>query len=127
MNKAILNAGVQSFIIKNLNTDIMSVLLQKPIFEGISNKELAAQLEARKKCEKKLPTWYFSPEIYYPNKLNIEQCSSEITAEYKARLVGGKTLVDLTGGMGVDTYFFSRKIDKVFHCEIDENVRNCSI
>jgi 16S rRNA G966 N2-methylase RsmD len=36
--------------------------------------------------------------------------------------VNGKTLVDLTGGMGVDSYVFSKKIEKVFHCEIDENL-----
>ncbi|MGB5274504.1 MAG: class I SAM-dependent methyltransferase [Flavobacteriaceae bacterium] len=97
----------------------MSVLLQKPVYEGISNKELAAQLEARKKCEKKLPTWYNSPGIYFPNKLNIEQTSSERTASYKAGLVHGKSLADLTGGLGVDSYFFSRKIPSVTHVEKD--------
>jgi hypothetical protein len=97
----------------------MSVLLQKQVFEGISNKELAAQLEARKKCEKKLPAWYNSPGIYFPNKLNIEQTSSEITASYKAGLVHGKSLADLTGGFGVDSYFFSRKIPSLTHVEKD--------
>ncbi|MGB5371122.1 MAG: class I SAM-dependent methyltransferase, partial [Flavobacteriaceae bacterium] len=97
----------------------MSVLLQKQVFEGISNKELAAQLEARKKCEKKLPTWYNSTGIYFPNKLNIEQTSSEITASYKAGLVHGKSLADLTGGLGVDSYFFSQKIPSVTHVEKD--------
>ena len=47
--------------------------------------------------------------IYYPKKLSVEQTSSEITAEYKAGIVNGKSLVDLTGGFGVDSYFFSKK------------------
>lgn len=122
MNKNILHTGVQNFILKNLNTDIMSVLLKNPIFEEISNRELTEQLEARKKCEKKLPTWFASSNIYYPNKLNIEQTSSEITAQYKAELVSGKSLVDVTGGLGVDSYFFSQKIDQVDHCELDQNL-----
>ncbi len=100
----------------------MSVLLKKPIFEGISNQELAQQLEARKKSEKKLPTWFGTSGIYYPNKLNIEQTSSEITARYKSEIVSGKSLLDATGGFGVDSYFFSQKIGQVFHCEIDENL-----
>lgn len=100
----------------------MSVLLKKPIFEGISNHELAQQLEARKKCEKKLPFWFGTPRIYYPNKLNIEQTSSEITARYKSEIVSGKSLLDATGGFGVDSYYFSQKIAQVFHCEIDENL-----
>ncbi|WP_313795040.1 class I SAM-dependent methyltransferase [Flagellimonas zhangzhouensis] len=97
----------------------MSVLLQKPIFDGISQKELAEQLEARKKCEDKLPTWFEHKNIYYPNKLNIEQTSSEQTALYKAQIIGGKSLIDLTGGFGVDSYFFASKMEQVWHCEIN--------
>ncbi|WP_420600890.1 THUMP-like domain-containing protein [Flagellimonas sp.] len=97
----------------------MSVLLKKPIFEGISQKELAEQLEAKKKCKGKLPTWFNTEGIYYPNKLNIEQTSSEQTAAYKSKLVSGKLLLDATGGLGVDTYYFFKKMDQVLHCEID--------
>jgi len=122
LNKNILTTGVQNFINLNSDTDTMSVLLKKPIFNTVSNKELTEQLEARKKCQKKLPTWFESPNIYYPNKRNIEQTSSEITAAYKANLVNGKTLIDLTGGLGVDSFFFSKKIARVFHCEINENL-----
>ncbi|MGB5699228.1 MAG: class I SAM-dependent methyltransferase, partial [Muriicola sp.] len=113
MNKNILNTGVQVFINNNLNTDILSVLLSKPTFEGISQKELVQQLESKNKAHTKLPTWYNSPGIFYPPKLHIEQTSSEITARYKSALVAGKTLADLTGGFGVDSYFFSQKISKV--------------
>jgi len=124
LNKLILNTGVQDFINKNLLSDIMSVLLSKPIFEGIGQKELAEQIEAKKKCREKLPTWFNAPNIYYPNKLNIEQTSSELTAEYKSQLVHGKSLIDLTGGMGVDSYYFARKVLKVFHCEINLGLSN---
>lgn len=119
MNKTILNTGVQYFISKNLNTDIVSVLLKKPQFDGISQKELAEQLESKKKCREKLPIWFNTPNIYYPNKLNIEQTSSEATARYKSKLIDGKTLLDLTGGFGVDSYFFSRQVANVWHCEMD--------
>ncbi len=122
MNKSILNTGAQDFINNNLNADIMSVLLQKRIFDTISTKELVDQIEAKKKCKNKLPSWYKTKKIFYPNKLNIEQCSSEITAEYKARMVDGKSLVDLTGGLGVDSFYFSKKIEQVFHCEINEDL-----
>lgn len=122
MNKNILNTGVQDFINNNLDADIMSVILKRSPFRNISSQELAEQIQAKKKCEKKLPHWFNTPLIYYPNKLNIEQCSSETTAKYKASILSGKTLVDLTGGLGVDTYFFSKGIDKVFHCEINQNL-----
>jgi SAM-dependent methyltransferases related to tRNA (uracil-5-)-methyltransferase len=100
----------------------MSVLLKNQQFEGVSQKELAEQLESRKKCQEKLPTWFQTEGIYYPNKLNIEQTSSEVTALYKSSLVYGKTLLDLTGGLGVDSYFFSKKMEQVTHCEINQDL-----
>lgn len=100
----------------------MSVLLKKPFFKGVSQKELAEQLEAKKKCKNKLPTWFGTPNIYYPNKLNIEQTSSEITAAYKAQLIDGESLLDMTGGFGVDSFYFSKKVGQVTHCEVDKNL-----
>lgn len=122
MNKNILNTGAQDFILKNLNADIVSVLLKNVLFDKISNKELVEQIEAKNKCKKKLPIWFNTPKIYFPNKLNIEQTSSEITAQYKSQIVSGKSLIDLTGGFGIDSYFFSKKIDDVIHNEIDHNL-----
>ena len=100
----------------------MSILLKKTIFDSISSKELAEQIESKNQCKKKLPTWFETLQIYYPKKINIEQTSSEVAAQYKSEIVSGKSLVDLTGGFGVDCYFFSRKIDIVFHCEINPEV-----
>lgn len=122
MNKIILNTGVQNYINKNIDADIMSVLLKKPLFDGISPQELAQQIESKKKCKKKLPTWFNSSEIYYPKKINIEQTSSEVTAKYKSEIISGKSLLDLTGGFGVDSFFFSKKTDEVFHFEIDDTL-----
>lgn len=126
MNKNILHTGVQNFISENLNADIMSVLLRKDIFEHVSSKELVQQIESKKKCKKKLPLWFKTPKIYYPEKLNIEQTSSEITAQYKAEIVKGKSLLDMTGGFGIDSYYFSKKIDTVSHVEIDVNLAQIS-
>ncbi|SHH09576.1 hypothetical protein SAMN04488116_3527 [Flagellimonas flava] len=127
MNKLILNTGVQDFIKENLNTDIVSVLLKKLLFNGIAQKELAQQLESRKRAQEKLPTWFNSDGIFYPKKLHLEQTSSEITAHYKSRLVNGNTLLDLTGGLGVDSYFFSKKMDWVTHCEMNAELSEIAI
>ncbi|WP_313790974.1 class I SAM-dependent methyltransferase [Flagellimonas algicola] len=104
----------------------MSVLLNKPLFDGISQKELVIQLEAKKKCREKLPIWFQTPNIYYPPKLHIEQTSSEQTAMYKADLIQGKKLLDLTGGLGVDSFYFSSHFESVFHCEMDSNLSEIS-
>lgn len=127
MNKDILNTGIQEFINKKIDTDTMSVLLKKSPFQGVSSKELVEQIEAKKKCKKKLPKWFSTTQIYYPNKLNIEQTSSEKTAQYKASLLTKKTILDLTGGFGIDSYYFSHKMDQVFHCEINKKLSNIAV
>lgn len=122
MNKNILNIEIQNFIDSNLKSDLASLLLKGIQFDDVSAKEVIEQIEAKQRCEKKLPTWFNAKNIYYPNKLNIEQTSSEITAAYKASLVNGIALIDLTGGFGIDTYYFSKRIEKVTHCEINETL-----
>lgn len=122
MNKDILNTVSQNFINSNLETNIVSLLFSKSDFESVSIKELVGQIEAKKKCQFKLPTWFQTDGIYYPNKLNIEQTSSEITAAYKTYLLKGETIIDLTGGFGVDAFYFSKSFDKVTHCEIDQSL-----
>jgi hypothetical protein len=122
LNKDILNTVNQYFINSNLNTDIVSLLLRKTDFESVELKELVEQIEAKNKCNSKLPTWFNTQGVYYPNKLNIEQASSEITAKYKSTLVRGNSLIDLTGGYGVDAYYFSKQFKQVTHCEVDANL-----
>ncbi|NND51803.1 MAG: class I SAM-dependent methyltransferase [Flavobacteriaceae bacterium] len=122
MNPHIFNTEIQEFIEANVNADVHSILLKKQTFKNVGLAEIAEQLEAKQRCRKKLPSWYSTPNIYYPNKLNIEQSSSEITAAYKSSLVSGDTLVDLTGGFGVDIYYFGKQFKKVLHCEIDEHL-----
>ncbi|SFS29686.1 class I SAM-dependent methyltransferase [Lutibacter maritimus] len=122
MNLNILHTEVQDFINSNLKTDITKLILKGSPFQNVSIQEIAAQIVSKNKCETKLPTWFSTENIYFPNKLNIEQTSSEITATYKANLVSGNTLVDITGGFGVDAYFFSHKVKNVTHCEINSEL-----
>ena len=119
MNKAILHKEVQNFINTNLNTDIAKLIFKGSPFGDVSIQEIAIQIESKKRAQNKLPIWFNTPFIYYPNKLNIEQTSSEVTANYKADLVSGDSLIDLTGGFGVDSYYFSKQFKKVIHCEIN--------
>lgn len=97
----------------------MSVLLSKPFFEGVSNKELVEQIEAAKKAKNKLPTWYHTKGIFFPKKLHIEQTSSELTAAYKSNLIQANRIADLSGGLGVDTFYFAKKAKSVDHFEIN--------
>jgi len=122
LNKHILNTDIQDFISSHLDSNSSEILLKKNTFSSVSTLEIVEQIEAKVKCEKKLPTWFNTEHIYYPNKLNIEQTSSEITANHKAHLIQGKRIMDVTGGFGVDAFYFSKHFETVIHCELDANL-----
>lgn len=122
MNLAILEQKTQQFITDNLKSDITKLILKGSPFNAISVQELANQIVAKQKSEQKLPIWFHQQNSYYPPKISIEQSSSEITANYKASLVSGDLIIDITGGFGVDCFYFSKKFKKVIHCEINKDL-----
>lgn len=123
MNTRILQKEVQDFIHRHENESSASLALKKSPFEGITSSELASQIDGKQRCRKKIPLWAETENIYYPDKLNLEQCSSEKTARFKASLINpNSTLIDMTSGFGIDDYYFSKKAKQVIACEINSNL-----
>jgi hypothetical protein len=115
----LLNPEIQKFINDNIDESISKLALQKNPFPEIDWIAILKQIEAKTKAKDKLPTWFTTKNIVFPNKISIEQTSSEKTASYKAGTVSGESLIDLTGGFGIDDYYFAKKIKTVAHCEIN--------
>lgn len=113
---------IHEFIIQNTGADITKLALQKNPFPDVEWILILNQIEARTKAKEKLPTWFSASNIIYPSKISVEQTSSEKTAAYKADLISGETLIDLTGGFGVDDYYFSKKFKSITHCEINQDL-----
>jgi 16S rRNA G966 N2-methylase RsmD len=124
LNKSILDKEVQEFISNNLETDIFQLILKKQLFTKVSNKEIAVQITSKFKSKKKLPNWFATTNIYFPNKINIEQTSSEQTAKFKSSLVKGENMIDCTGGFGIDSYYFSKSFNSVIYLEKDKSLFN---
>ena len=116
-----LNPEISRFIREHLDDNPDQLLWKKNEYPDDRVVLAVEQVQARENIKEKLPSWYACRDIFYPSKLSTEQCSSETTAPYKARLATGNSLCDLTGGLGVDTYFFSRQVDKVTYVERDES------
>ncbi|MBG6187575.1 THUMP-like domain-containing protein [Flavobacterium sp. CAN_S2] len=115
----LLNPEIQAFINANIGTSISKLALQKNPFPEVDWIRILNQIEAKSKAKDKLPNWFATKNIIYPSKISIEQTSSQKTAQYKASIVSGESLIDLTGGFGVDDYYFIEKIKNVAHCEIN--------
>lgn len=122
MNSSILSTEIQKFITDNLKADITKLILKGSPFKNVSIQELANQIVSKQKSEGKLGSWFQTENIYYPAKISIEQTSSEVTANYKSSLVKGNSIIDITGGFGVDCFYFSKQFKEVTHCEIDNDL-----
>ena len=122
MNTSILQQNIQDFINKNSGVSIAKLALQKNPFPEVEWISILNQIEAKSKAKDKLPTWFSTENIIYPSKVSVEQTSSEKTAAYKVSLISGESLIDLTGGFGIDDYYFSKKFKDVVHCEINEEL-----
>lgn len=110
---------VQQFIKDNTGSPTDKLALQKNPFPELQWADILNQISARAKAKAKLPTWFEAEGIIYPSKISVEQTSSETAAEYKAGLVSGESLIDLTGGFGIDDYYFSKRMGNVTHCELN--------
>lgn len=109
--------SIKKFIQEHLNGKTDKLLLNASRYPGIDVPYAVSQILARRQIKDKLPSWYTNDSLIYPSRLSAEQCSSEITASYKQRLIVGNTVCDLTGGLGVDSYYFARKAAKVIYIE----------
>src|SRR5574344_1676296 len=107
------------FILDHADDDIRQLALSAAKYPDVDMTTALAQIDGRQRARLKLPTWAATDGIRYPVHLSMEQCSSEQTATYKARvarrLTGGHggRLVDLTGGFGVDCAWMARA-DMIF-------------
>ena len=131
----------KDFISKHLKDDVNRLALAK-FPDDIDREFVVRQIHARQVLNKKLPSWAENDELIFPKKLSLEQSSSELTALYKKSLLSDvdemariaicenqcqsvvmtKTLIDLTGGMGVDTAFLFDNFDHAFYVEMQEEL-----
>jgi hypothetical protein len=120
----LLNPKIQEFINANIDKNTSKLALQKNPFPDVEWISILSQIEAKTKAKLKLPTWFATENIVYPSKISVEQTSSEKTASYKTSIVSGQNLIDLTGGFGVDDFYFAKKLNTVAHCEINPELSN---
>lgn len=116
---------VQEFIKRHEHDDPSALMLQARKYPDLPFKEIVQQIQSRKKASQKLPEWHGKQGVIFPPPLSMEQCSSEVTARFKSSLVFGKTMADLTGGAGIDTYYLSQSFQECHY--VEQNALLCAI
>ena len=110
------------FIAEHYADDVSRLILDRKKYPEIDIDLAVNCIESRRKLKGKVQEWHDNPSLIFPLKLSAEQCSSSATGRYKAELavsiVSNPTIADLTGGLGVDSWFFSQKASKVIYNEM---------
>lgn len=120
------------FITEHADSDVSRLILDKGKYPDVDMSLAVNCIESRRKLKGKVQEWYENPSLIFPFKLSAEQCSSSATGRYKAEVAemiasnkpiakdtaAGWSLADLTGGLGVDSWFFSQKAGKVVYNEM---------
>ena len=119
-----MNKETRQFIAENIDSDIHQLALQSDRFPQVDMPLAIRQINGKQKIKSKVPLFYTTEDILFPQQLSLEQSSSESTAKYKSSLCEGNSLVDLTGGFGVDCCFMSVGFKHVTYVERQQELCN---
>ena len=114
---------VQEFIKEHQNDDPAQLMLSSESKNWKYFDKIVEQIQSRQKAKNKLPDWLEAEGLIWPPPLSIEQASSQITAEKKLDFIkSGGSMVDLTGGYGIDCYYLSKKFTNTTYVERAEEL-----
>lgn len=116
------NTEAKSFIIRHLNDDVAELSLKYSAKTSFNLTICLQLIKIYQKSRHKLPHLSsFFPAI---DERSYQQSTSELVAEFKASLISGKKLLDLTGGLGIDDIAFSKVFEEVISLDINEDLNS---
>lgn len=121
--------ATEQFILDNANADVRQLALKRAPAD-VDLRWALQQIEGRQLAVRKLPRWTATEGLWFPPRLNLEQCSSETTAAYKAALARRlstlnsrpTSFLDLTAGFGVDFTAIASHFDEAIYVEQSEEL-----
>lgn len=115
------NPKFQEFIKENINSDTNKLRLKKFKECSFDVKFAILQIECKNRIKKKLPEIYQSNSFFFPNILSTEQCTAQEIAQFHAKLLSSQdTVLDMTAGLCIDTYYISKSVKHVTAFEINK-------
>ena len=117
-----------AFVQEHIGDDLTRLILDRKKWPDIDMDLAVSCIQSRRKLKGKVQEWFSNPELIFPVGLSAEQCSSSATGIYKSglalRIADERPfrLADLTGGLGVDSWYFSKKASQVWYHEMQEKL-----
>ncbi|MBW3088624.1 SAM-dependent methyltransferase [Bifidobacterium sp. 82T24] len=134
-----ISPGTREFIRTHRDDDVRDLALHAKAGDDVDMTTALEQIDGWQRATTKLPEWAAHDGIVYPPHISMEQCSSQTTALYKTavaqRLMAGHgesmaghsdtTLIDLTGGFGVDFSYMARAFTRGIY--VERQARLCEV
>ena len=117
-----------AFVQEHIGDDLTRLILDRKKWPDIDMDLAVSCIQSRRKLKGKVQEWFSNPDLIFPVGLSAEQCSSSATGIYKSglalRIADERSfrLADLTGGLGVDSWYFSKKASQVWYHEMQEKL-----
>jgi hypothetical protein len=111
------NFDLGAFLTQNKHLTAEKYLLRSKGNTNELNWLLAEQINLYPKALRKLPQFAHN-HCWFTSK-SYEQSSGEALANFKASLVKGRRMLDLSGGLGVDDWAFSRSFTEIISLDPD--------
>ncbi|MDP4278859.1 MAG: RsmD family RNA methyltransferase [Bacteroidota bacterium] len=128
MSVSELSKAEKTFVQEHLQEDVSVLALTLGKYPHFNARQILRQVNGYQVMAQKVPSWFNCPDLLFPASLSLEQCSSELTAMYKAALVNRpemgpiRRMADLTGGLGIDFSFMARHCDQAVYVERQEEL-----
>lgn len=118
-----INDDFFKFVHDNLTADPVRLRLKHGSKQDPFSYDLAiTQIECRRRFGHKLPLFLANDRCIFPDKISGEQSSNEGVAFFHASLPEkGDRILDMTGGLGIDTFAFSKIASQIITIERDYN------
>ena len=122
LKELIQNNEFMNFINENINADTNKLRLKsfKDKSKSFDVNFAILQIDCRNRIKKKLPEIFENKNFLFPHILSTEQCTAQEIAKLHASLLGNnESVLDMTAGLCIDSYYISKSAKEVTALELN--------
>lgn len=111
------------YVAANAGADTLKLMLKSEPDLPFDKRFAVMQIECRKKAKNKIPELLANERFLFPKAISAEQCTHQQVAKFHASLFQPTdSVLDMTMGLGVDSYYISQRVASLKAIELDEEI-----
>lgn len=111
------------YVAANAGADTLKLMLKSEPDLPFDKRFAVMQIECRKKTKNKIPELLANDRFLFPKAISAEQCTHQQVAKFHASLFQPTdSVLDMTMGLGVDSYYISQRVASLKAIELDEEI-----